>query len=430
MNRNTRRNFIKNFTFLSTASVVPSFLVKSVQGSMQTGMDNTEFGNPNRIMVVIEFAGGNDGLNTVIPYTNDYYLSSRPDLGLGSGPNLLTLDQEYALHPAMSGFKEMWDNDLLTIVHGVGYPNPNRSHFRSRDIWHTAEPENVKTDGWLAKYFNSLENPDALVGLNIGGSVPRSMISSEGSAPSILNIDTYQIQTDPFHPEDYSNKNSAFQKLMAQPQKKFSFQDYVSETILDATASSIALIEGRDKYSSIIEYPNSAFARNMKTIAQIIAADLDVMVFYTRIGGFDTHANQVVAGNSLQGIHANLLDDVSQSIKAFYDDMVEMGRDKDVVVFTWSEFGRRLHDNGSLGTDHGTANEMFVIGDPANVQSGYAGIYPSLAPDALDQTGDMVYTIDFRSVYSHLISSWLGADATSVIDGDFTDPSIDFIKMA
>ena len=121
---------------MSTASVVPSFLVKSVQGSMQTGMDNTEFGNPNRIMVVIEFAGGNDGLNTVIPYTNDYYLSSRPDLGLGSVPNLLTLDQEYALHPAMSGFKEMWDNDLLTIVHGVGYPNPNRSHFRSRDIWH------------------------------------------------------------------------------------------------------------------------------------------------------------------------------------------------------------------------------------------------------------------------------------------------------
>ena len=117
-------------------------------------------------------------------------------------------------------------------------------------------------------------------------------------------------------------------------------------------------------------------------------------------------------------------------LRHFYDDMVEMGRDKDVVVFTWSEFGRRLHDNGSLGTDHGTANEMFVIGDPANVQSGYAGIYPSLAPDALDQTGDMVYTIDFRSVYSHLISSWLGADATSVIDGDFTDPSIDFIKMA
>ena len=426
----TRRDFIKKFTFLSTATVAPTFLVKSIKGARARGMLNADLGNPNRIMVVIELAGGNDGLNTVIPYTNDFYQGSRPNLALAGAPNLLTLDSEYALHPAMTGFKELWDNDLLTIVQGVGYPNPNRSHFRSRDIWHTAEPQSVATGGWLASYFNSLEDPESLVGLNIGGSVPRSMVSSEGSAPSILNIDTYQIQTDPVHPEDASNKNAAFQQLMAQPQKQFGFQDYVSETILDATASSIALLEGRDNYSSTVQYPISGFAGNMRTIAQIIAADLGVTVFYTRIGGFDTHANQAVGGNPVQGFHNNLLDDVSQTLKAFRDDIAEMGRDKDVVIFTCTEFGRRLRDNGSNGTDHGTANQMFVIGDPANVRSGFDGEHPSLAPGDLDNVGDMIYSVDFRSVYAHLLSAWLGADATAVLGADFTDPSLDFIKTA
>ena len=426
----TRRDFIRKFTFLSTATVAPTFLVKSIKGAMAHGMLNADLGNPNRIMVVVELTGGNDGLNTVIPYSNPFYQQSRPNLGLSGTPNLLTLNSEYALHPAMTGFKELWDNDLLTIVQGVGYPNPNRSHFRSRDIWHTAEPQNVATDGWLASYFNSLEDPASLVGLNVGGSVPRSMVSAEGSAPSILNIYTYQIQTDPVHPEDASSKNAAFQQLMSQPQKQFGFQDYVSETILDATASSIALLEGRDNYSSTVEYPNSAFARNMRSIAQIIAADLGVTVFYARIGGFDTHANQAVGGNPAQGFHRNLLDDLSQTLRAFRDDLVEMGRDRDVVTFTWTEFGRRLRDNGSFGTDHGSANQMFVIGDPAHVRSGFDGKHPSLAPADLDNVGDMIYTVDFRSVYAHLLSAWLGADATAVLGADFTDPSLDFIKTA
>ncbi len=425
-----RRDFIKKFTLLSTVTMAPTFLVKSIKGARAGGMLNADLGNPNRIMVVIELAGGNDGLNTVIPYTNTFYQKTRQNLGLAGAPNLLTLDSEYALHPAMTGFKELWDNDLLTIVQGVGYPNPNRSHFRSRDIWHTAEPENAATGGCLASYFNSLEDPESLVGVNIGGAVPRSMVSSEGSAPSILNVDTYQVQTDPFHPEDASNKNAAFQQLLAQPQKQFEFQDYVSQTILDASASSIALIEGRDNYSRTVEYPAGAFSGNMRTIAQIIAADLGVTVFYAKTGGFDTHANQAVGGNPQQGFHTNLLGGVSQTLKAFYDDMVEMGRDKDIVIFTWSEFGRRLRDNGSQGTDHGTANQMFVIGDPTNVRSGYDGEHPSLAPGDLDNVGDMIYSVDFRSVYSHLLSAWLGADATVVLGSDFTDPSLDFIETA
>ena len=425
-----RRDFIKKFTLLSTVTMAPTFLVKSIQGAKASGMLNADLGNPNRIMVVIELAGGNDGLNTVIPYTNNFYQEARQNLGLAGAPNLLTLDSEYALHPAMTGFKELWDNDLLTIVQGVGYPNPNRSHFRSRDIWHTAEPESVASGGWLANYFNSLEDPESLVGVNIGGAVPRSMVSSEGSAPSILNVDTYQIQTDPFHPEDASNKNAAFQQLLSQPQKQFEFQDYVSETILNAAASSIALLEGRDNYSSTVQYPNSAFSGNMRTIAQIIAADLGVTVFYARTAGFDTHANQVVGGNPVQGNHSNLLGGVSQTLKAFHDDMVLMGRDKDVVIFTWSEFGRRLRDNGSQGSDHGTANQMFVIGDPTNVRSGYDGTHPSLAPGDLDNVGDMRYSVDFRSVYAHLLSAWLGADSTAVLGGNFTDPSLDFIKTA
>ena len=319
-----RREFLKKFTLLSTVACAPTFLARSVMAARNTGMMRAALGNPNRIMVVIELAGGNDGLSTVIPYTNDIYKSSRPALGLANAPGLHTLDSELALHPAMSSFKELWDSDRLSIVQGVGYPNPNRSHFRSRDIWHTAEPEAVASDGWLASYFDLLESENALVGLNIGGQVPRAMISEEGSAPSMQNITTYQLQTDPLYPGDAANKTAAFQQMLAEPQNRFPFQEYVGQTVLDATTSSIELLEGRDNYQSTIEYPNTAFGGNLRTVAQIIAADLGVTVFYTRIGGFDTHANQIVTGNNLLGAHATLLTDVSDTVKAFFDDMVEI----------------------------------------------------------------------------------------------------------
>ncbi len=418
-----RRNFLKKLTMLSTAVWAPSFLVRTVRAAQRSGMTRAGLGNPNRILLVCELAGGCDGLNTVVPFGDDAYLSARPTLALRESQGLLKLDDRFALHPAMTGFRELWDGEMA-IVHGVGYPNPNRSHFRSRDIWHTAEPEAVASDGWLANYFEELGG-DGLRGLNIGGRVPRAMVSASGSSPSIQNIDTYQLITDPkYAAVDGANKNAAFQALLSGPHNQFPFEEYVTETVLDATLSSIELLEGQQNYNSTIEYPNTAFARNLRTIAQIIAAEIGVTVFYTTLGGFDTHANQVVGNASANGVHATLLGDLSQGLKAFLDDMKEMGRGQDVVVMTFSEFGRRLRENGSLGTDHGTANQMFLLG--GSVRPGMYGEQPSLAPADLDPVGDMVHNVDFRSVYASVLANWLGADAAEILGGDFGDPRLSF----
>lgn len=409
---------------LSTAVTAPSFLVRSIKAARTSGLANLETANPNRILVVVELAGGCDGLNTVIPYTNDAYYAFRPALGLRSNQGLLTLNETHAFHPSMTGLYDLWsERGNLAVVQGVGYPNPNRSHFRSMDIWQTAQPDNAATDGWLAGYFQQNLEGGSLQGLNIGGRVPRSMVSSDGSSPSIQNIETYRLRTDPKYPGDEANKNAAFQQILSEPQNRFPFQEYVTQTVLDATVSSIELLEGQDSYASPVEYPDTAFASNLRTIAQIIAAELGVTVFYTSISGFDTHANQIVGGNNLTGTHAALLDDVSRGIKAFYDDMQAMGRDQDVVIMTFSEFGRRVSENASLGTDHGTANQMFVIGGP--VAGGMYGSQPSL--NRLDPVGDMVYTLDFRSVYATVLANWLGADPAVVLGGDWLDPALSFV---
>ncbi len=419
-----RRDFLKKFTMLSTAVTAPSFLVRSIKAAQAGGLANLEMGNPNRILLVVELGGGCDGLNTVVPYTDGAYYAARPTLALQQNQGLLTLNGTHAFHPSMTGLHQLWaDQGAVAVVQGVGYPNPNRSHFRSMDIWQTAQPENVATDGWLASYFQQNPEGGSLQGLNIGGRVPRAMVSSDGSSPSIQNIETYRLQTDPKYPGDEANKNAAFQQLLSEPQNRFPFQEFVTQTVLDATVSSIELLEGRENYSSSVEYPDTAFASNLRSIAQIIAADLGVAVFYTSISGFDTHANQIVAGNNRVGTHATLLDDVSQGLKAFHDDMKEMDRDQDVLIMTFSEFGRRVSENGSLGSDHGTANQMFVIGTP--VAGGMYGSQPSLTQ--LDPVGDMIYSVDFRSVYASVLAHWLGADPSQVLGGDWLDPSLNFI---
>ena len=366
-----------------------------------------------RILVVIELAGGCDGLNTVVPYTNDFYYQERPTLAID--PNsVLALDDQMGFHPALTGFKELYDNGNMAIVQGVGYPNPNRSHFRSRDIWHTAEAEEIGANGWLAKYFDSLQDSDSLQGINIGGRVPKAMISESGSSPSISTIDTYRLQTDPRYPEDQANKNAVFQSILSEPASLFPpFHEYVTQTVLDATFSSAEILEGQDNYNSTIEYPQTAFAGNLKTIAQIIAADIGATVFYATISGFDTHASQVDSTNSQVGSHASLLETVSSSVKAFWDDVRQMGLEDQVLIMSFSEFGRRVSENASDGTDHGTANQMFLFGETIN--PGLYGEQPSLDPRDLDPIGDLLHNIDFRSVYSTVLGNWLEVDPIPLI---------------
>lgn len=412
-----RREFLKTFSLLSSAAWAPTFLVNTLRAAGSGGLSLAQAGNPDRILVVVELAGGCDGLNTVVPYSNDLYYSARPALSIPSS-SVLTLDSELALHPAMTGIKDLYDEGRVCIVNGVGYPNPNRSHFRSRDIWYTAEPDEIGSEGWLAKYLDEYDNGEPLQGVNVGGRVPKSLISGEGASASIQSIDTYKLESDPLHPEDTANKNAAFQAIVGQPQTVYPLQQFVTQTVLDATLSSAQLLEGQDSYQSTVEYPESAFATSMRTIAQIISAELGVTVFYATLGGFDTHASQVQAGDPVLGTHATLLDTFSGAVAAFLTDIREMGRQDDVLVMSFSEFGRRLAQNGSLGTDHGTANQMFVFGD--TIQAGLLGQHPSLAPADLDNVGDMVFGIDFRDVYATILENWLGADSAALLGDEVT----------
>ena len=403
----SRRDFLKDLTMISATLTAPTFLVRSLRGAQgfMTGS--------GRILVVIELAGGCDGLNTIVPYTNDYYYQARPTLAIDP-QSVLPINDELGFHPSLTGFKELYDSGNMTIVQGVGYPNPNRSHFRSRDIWHTAEAEEIGTNGWLAKYFDSIQGSGSLQGINIGGRVPKAMISESGSSPSIRSIDTYQLKTDRRYPEDEANKNATFQSILSEPPTLFPpFQDYVTQTVLDATFSSAEILEGQDNYNSTIEYPRTAFASNLKTIAQIIAADIGVTVFYATISGFDTHASQVVPTAPNTGTHADLLETVSSAVKAFWDDMREMNIEYDVLIMSFSEFGRRLSENASDGTDHGTANQMFLFGE--TIQPGLYGEQPSLAPLDRDPIGDMLHDVDFRSVYSTVLGNWLKVDPAPLI---------------
>ncbi|MDA2933984.1 DUF1501 domain-containing protein [Acidobacteria bacterium AH-259-D05] len=406
----SRRDFLKDLTLISATLSAPSFLVRTLKGAQ---MSTASLGNAGRILVVVELAGGCDGLNTIVPYTNDFYYQKRPTLAIDP-KTVLALDDQLGFHPSLTGFKELYDGGNMAIVQGVGYPNPNRSHFRSRDIWHTAEAEEIGTNGWLAKYFDDQQSSGSLQGINIGGRVPKAMISEAGSSPSIRRIDTYKLQTDARYPEDDANKNAAFQSILSEPATQYPpYQEYVTKTVLDATFSSAQILEGQDNYHSTVEYPDTAFANHLRTMAQIIAADIGVRVFYATISGFDTHASQADPSDNLQGTHADLLETVSLAIKAFLDDMKEMGRGNDVLIMSFSEFGRRVSENASDGTDHGTANQMFLFGGLLN--PGFYGEQPSLASQDLDPIGDMIHNVDFRSVYSTVLANWLEVDPVPLI---------------
>ncbi|MBI4445981.1 MAG: DUF1501 domain-containing protein [Acidobacteria bacterium] len=417
-----RREFLKKFTLLSTTLSAPTFLVRGLRAAQQSGALQSA-SSSSRVLIVVELAGGCDGLNTVIPHGNLSYYAARPTIAIPSA-DVLKLNEVIGLHPSLQGVSELYAEGKVGIIQGVGYPNPNRSHFRSRDIWHTAEPDVIETEGWLAKYFDAQQASVTLKGINIGGTVPRAMTSQKGSSPAITSIDTYRLQTDSKYPQDRTAKDATFQRIFSEPHNQLGyFQEYVTQTVLDATISSVQLLDGKKNYSSSVVYLNNAFATNLKTIAQIISTDLGVKVFYTTLGGFDTHAAQVLAGDPRQGVHANLLSTLSTALKVFYEDMKQMGKENEVLIVTFSEFGRRVNENGSAGTDHGTANQMFVLGGLVN--GGIYSEHPSLDRDKLDAVGDMKFNVDFRAVYATLLGKWLGVDPGPIVGGSF--PVLTFI---
>lgn len=416
----TRREFLKkSITGVAAGWTLPTFLHSTALGMEQqtsaAGVQATT-GRDNPITVVLQLGGGNDGLNTVIPFSNDVYYRNRPGIGL-KGNQVLKLNDELGLHPNLKGIKALYDNGDVALINGVGYPNPNRSHFRSMEIWHTASDSNINEHyGWLGRYFdNTCEGaPDPATGISITAAPPQAFLGTRQIGISLKNPNSYQFieEGQPMMAaegaEDMSGATISELGLGAQKEDPASNLDFLQRTTMDAEISSDLILDVTKRQQNAVEYPNSRLARDLALVAQLIAGGMPTRVYYVNLGGFDTHANQL-------GTHSRLMTQFSEAVAAFCKDLKKLGHYDRVMVMSFSEFGRRVKENASGGTDHGVAGPMFLFG--GGVKAGTYGKYPSLVD--LDK-GDLKHNVDFRSVYATVLDNWMNFDSQRVLKRKFS----------
>jgi uncharacterized protein (DUF1501 family) len=382
----------------------------------------TKNGKKPPTLVVLQLTGGNDTLNTLVPYADPQYYDNRKTVRIAE-EDVLKIDDRFGFHPSMAELKSFWDQGKMAVVAGIGYPNPNYSHFRSMDIWYTAEPDTISTDGWLGKTVRELDPKadNVLTAVNFGRGLPRALSLAGVPVASVAQLDTYGLLTSL---SSVDQRNSALEvfssmyddglnddmvvKPMKQANPMSQVMSYMGQTGLDAQKGADILSTALGKYSSTVEYPKSQIAANLKGIAQVKLADLGTRVFYTSHGSFDTHATELPT-------HALLWKEISEAVSAFFADLREHNAADDVIMFMWSEFGRRVKDNGA-GTDHGAGSVAFVLGDP--VKGGMYGEYPSLKETDLT-IGNLQYNNDFRSTYSSILEGWMKVEAEPIVHGKF-----------
>lgn len=399
---NSRRDFLKKGVGLASLSVaMPNLWLRSA-------MANARGTSTDKTLVVVQLGGGNDGLNCVVPFTTPAYFDKRPTLALQPG-EVLPISATHGLHPSMATLMPYFQSEQLAVVLGAGYPQPNRSHFRSMDIWHTAEPIDVEQVGWLGKYADlHLQGAGELSAINVGGTLPKSFNANEVVVPSISSLEAYQFLTDPAYAGDSTNQINTF--LASNTRANAAGNELaLTGTAKAAYMGSTELQSAADGYTPAATYPESRLGMDLQFAAQIILAGVGTRVIYVSTGGYDTHANQATD-------HANLLRDFSDSVAAFQTDISIQGAADRVAVMAFSEFGRRVEENGSAGFDHGTAGPMFLLGN--GIAGGIFGEQPSLS--TLDTNGDLIFTVDFREVYADLLGTWLEVDASEILDGQFT----------
>ncbi len=370
------------------------------------------------VLVVLQMTGAYDALNTFIPYSDPHYMDYRPVVNIAP-EEVLAVDDKVGFHPAMAPIKEMYDQGKVAVLQGIGYPNPNRSHFRSLDIWHTAEPNKMISDGWLGKAIRDLDpnKENILTAVNFGRGLPRALAASGVSVASVGDLSNYGVLTGIQGAEDRSEALDIFARMYAPMIGTGLVSDYLSQTGLDALRGADILSGAPKTYSSSVEYGGSPLAQWIKNIAQVHLSDFGTRIFYTGVnpGTFDTHANENITLPKLWG-------DVSNAIADFYEDLKEHNANEEVVILLFTEFGRRVVDNGS-GTDHGSGSVAFMIGD--GVKGGLYGEYPSLESEKLD-SGDLHWNNDFRRTYATILEQWMGLDANPIL-GD-TYEQFDFIR--
>jgi uncharacterized protein (DUF1501 family) len=386
-----RKKFIQISSLATASLMVPKFL-KAFEGPARVMAGN-------KVVVILQLSGGNDGLNTVIPYRNDLYYKARPKLGIVRD-KALSLTDETGLHPALTAFKELYDDGSLGILNNVGYPNPDRSHFRSMDIWHTAsQSTEYWNQGWVGRYLDAqckgcdkptqaIEIDDvlslALKGENIKGIAVKDPRRLYGTANEKFFREVMKNHTD--EPGE-------------QP------VDYLYKTMAETLSSADYIFQQSRLHPSNAEYPKTDLGNSLKTIASLIYSEINTKVYYVSLGSFDTHINQ-------EAQQQRLFTEMNDAVKAFTKDLKEQHRFEDVLLFTFSEFGRRVEQNASGGTDHGTANNMFLVSGGLK-QKGVLNPMPDLS--ALNE-GDLKYQVDFKNVYATILKKWLNADDQVILN--------------
>ena len=368
------------------------------------------------ILVVIQLTGGNDYLNTVIPYGDPRYYENRTSVAVPQD-QVLPIDDHFGFNPALAPIKDMYDQGKVALINGVGYPTPNRSHFRSMDIWHTCEPDKIGTEGWLGRVIRDLDprSENVLTGVNFGRGLPRALALTGVPVASVAVLETYGVLTGITGEPDRSEALDVFARMYAPAVGSGPIMDYLGRTGLDALKGADILKTAPAKYASSVEYADTSIGRNLLGISKVLHANLGTRIFYTQHSGYDTHASQVPA-------HTNLWTELSQAVTDFYADLREHDMADNVLMLVFTEFGRRVKDNGS-GTDHGSGGLALAIGDP--VQGGMYSEYPSLREEDLLE-GDLHFNIDYRGIYGTILEDWLGLDPVPVVGGSFEQ--LDFVR--
>ena len=363
-----------------------------------------------KTLVVIQLTGGNDFMNTLVPYTNQHYYDARKKIVIGQN-DVLPINKTLGINNNAAPLKRLFDEGKVAIVQGIGYPNSNRSHFRGMDIWHTCEPDRVGSEGWLGLAIKDLDpkSENVLTGINIGQGLPRAMSVAGVPVTSVGDLESYGVMNKIEQERLKERSLQAFKDIYGQAIGSGQVAEYIGKTGLDVLKGADLLADVASKYQSSIEYADNSIAKSLRDVARIHFADLGTRVFYTNHGGYDTHANEMPA-------HPKLLTDLSGAISDFMDDLEEHNAADDVSILVFTEFGRRMRDNGS-GTDHGSGGGAFLIGK--NVKGGLYSEYPSLNPNDWEHGEDLKHTIDFRGIYGTVLDQWLGLDARPIVKGEF-----------
>lgn len=395
-----RRAFIQTSALASAAMLLPKFL---------KGHEQNADIKSNKILVVIQLTGGNDGLNTVVPYENSLYYNARPTIAIPKN-QVHKLNDELGLHPDMKGIKNLFDNGQVCVINNVGYPEPDRSHFRSMDIWHTASNSNeYKHSGWLGRYLDdkckSCDLPTQL--LEIDDTLSLALKGEKLNGLALKDVKRlYNTTTSPFIHQ------LSTQYLAANHEHENA--TYLYKTLAETVSSADYLYKTSKIFHNATTYPNYEFGKSMKTISEFIISGINTSVYYVSLGSFDTHFNQPKR-------QSDLLKQLSETVEIFMKDMQQYGKLNDVLLMTFSEFGRRVQENASSGTDHGTANQLFLFGN--NFKKN--GIY-NAAPNLSDlDDGDLKFTVDFKNVYATILKKWLQVDEQKILGKSYA--YLDFI---